>query len=170
VVADGADAGARSRMACASLLAGFAMNLSEAGTDHSLGHALGVRHGVPHGLSVGLVLAESMEHDRRAVPDRFERVADALGAPPAPAPDGARAVDAVHTLLARVGCPTLREQGVTEADVGPLTAVARRAWIPVEPGPWSDDDVAQAYRRALAIEHRTDPEEDRRDRRPAGVA
>ncbi len=64
VVADGADRGARSRMACASLLAGFAMNLSEAGTDHSLGHALGVRHGVAHGLSVGVMLVEAMEHDR----------------------------------------------------------------------------------------------------------
>jgi alcohol dehydrogenase len=158
VVADGDDARARNRLACASLLAGFAMNLSEAGTDHSLGHALGVRHGIPHGLSVGLVLAEAMEHDRDAAPARFERIADALGAPPADPADGSRAVAAVRALLARIGCPTLAEQGVADDDVEPLVVVAQRAWIPVEPRPWSPADIAQAYRRALAIEHRT-PEE-----------
>ena len=161
VVADGADAGARSRMACASLLAGFAMNLSEAGTDHSLGHALGVRHGIPHGLSVALVLAESMEHDRLAVPGCFERIADALGAPADGSADGTRAVRAVRALLAAVGCPTLSAQGVTGADVEPLAEVAQRAWIPVEPGPWTPEDIAGAYRRALAIEHRADPDEER---------
>jgi alcohol dehydrogenase len=170
VVADGADAGARNRMACASLLAGFAMNLSEAGTDHSLGHALGVRHGIPHGLSVGVMLAEAMDHDRRAVPDRFERVADALGAPPAPDRDGARAVRAVRSLLARVGCPTLGALGVGGDDVAPLTEIALRAWIPVEPAPWSPDDIAGAYRHALAISGRTDPEEEGHAGGPAGVA
>jgi len=170
VVADGADAGARNRMACASLLAGFAMNLSEAGTDHSLGHALGVRHGIPHGLSVGVMLAEAMEHDRPAVPDRFERIADALGAPPAPARDGARAVAAVRALLARVGCPTLGALGVGADDVEPLTEIALRAWIPVEPTPWTPDDIAAAYRHALAITSRTDPEEEGHAGGPTGVA
>lgn len=155
VVADGADAGARSRMACASLLAGCAMNLSEVGSDHSLGHAPGVRHGIPHGLSVGLVLAEAMERDRHAAP---ERIADALGAPPAAVPDGSRAVAAVRALLAGVGCPTLAEQGVADADVGPLAEVAQRAWIPVAPRPWSRDDVEHAYRRALALRRRTSEE------------
>ena len=140
VVADGADAGARNRMACASLLAGCAMNLSEVGSDHSLGHAPGVRHGIPHRLSVGLVLAEAMERDRHAAP---ERIADALGAPPAAVPDGSRAVAAVRALL---------------ADVGPLAEVAQRAWIPVAPRPWSRDDVEQAYRRALALRRRTSEE------------
>jgi alcohol dehydrogenase class IV len=143
-------------MACASLLAGFAMNVSEAGTDHSLGHALGVRRRVAHGLSVGVVLAETMEHDRRFAPERLERVADALGAPGGAADaDGSRAVAAVRSLLARVGCPTLRDLGVTDADVDELTRTALAAWIPVEPGPWSPGDVAAAFRRALAIERRT---------------
>lgn len=151
VVRDGADRGARDRMACASLMAGLAMNLSEAGTDHSLAHALGVRHGVPHGLSVGVVLAASMEHDRRHVPERFERVADALGAAPGDGPaDGARAVRAVEALFASLGVPSLAGLGVTEADVPALVDGALGAWIPVEPGPWTRADVEGAYRRALA--------------------
>jgi alcohol dehydrogenase len=160
VVADGSDAGARSRMACAALLAGFAMNVSEAGTDHSLGHALGVRHGIPHGLSVGVVLVESLEHDRAFVPAALESVADALGAPSGAAPDGSRGVAAVAALLARVGCPTLRSLGVEAADVEPLAEAALAAWIPVEPGPWSRADVEDAYRRALALERRPNPEEE----------
>jgi choline dehydrogenase len=165
VVADGSDVGARSRMACAALLAGFAMNVSEAGTEHSLGHALGVRHRIPHGLSVGVMLAESMEHDRAYVPERFERIADALGAPPAAGADGSRAVAAVRRLLAEVGCPTLGMLGVGADDVEPLARTALAAWIPVEPGPWSPEDVEVAYRRALACGRR--PTEEERRARPA---
>jgi alcohol dehydrogenase len=137
-------------------MAGLAMNLSEAGTDHSLAHALGVRHGIPHGLSVGLVLAEALEHDRRHVPERCERIADALGEPAGGPADGSRAVRAVRRLLATVGCPTLRAAGVTEADVEALTDTALAGWIPIEPGPWTRADVAGAFRRALAIERRAE--------------
>jgi alcohol dehydrogenase len=151
VVRDGADAGARSRMACASLMAGMAMNLSEVGTEHTLGHALGAVRQVPHGLAVGLMLPESLEHERRFVGARLERVADALGAPPAAGADGDghRAVAAVRRLLADLGCPSLRELGVGDEDARPLADAALGAWIPVEPGPWSRDDVEAAFRRAI---------------------
>lgn len=145
VVDDGADTAARSRMACASLMAGLAMNLSEASSDHSLAHALGARHGLPHGLAVGLVLAEAMEHDRAARPDAFERVADALGAPR----EGA--VSAVRDLLARIDFPTLARCGVTEADLGLLADTALAAWIPVSPAPWTREDAYRAFRRALDL-------------------
>ncbi|MGH3260402.1 MAG: iron-containing alcohol dehydrogenase family protein [Trebonia sp.] len=150
VVHDGADHAARNRLACASLMAGLAMNLSEAGTDHSLGHALGVRHGIAHGFSVGVMIAETLEHDRRFVPDRAERIADALGADPDGSADGSRAVRAVRELLGGIQCPSLRALGVGDADVVPLTELALAGWIPVEPGPWSRQDVTAAYRRALA--------------------
>jgi alcohol dehydrogenase len=138
-------------MACASLMAGFAMNLSEAGTEHSLAHALGARHGLPHGLTVGLMLAESLDHDRRYVPELAERAADALGEPPAAERDGARAVRAVRRILADVELPTLAACGVGDDDLDGLTDVALAAWIPVEPGPWTRDDVRGAYVAALAL-------------------
>jgi alcohol dehydrogenase len=150
VMRDLGDRGARSRLACASLMAGLAMNLSEAGTDHSLGHAVGMRMGVPHGLSVGVMLVASMEHDRRHVPERFERIADALGAPSADgAGDGSRAVRAVRDLFAMVGVPSLRDLGAGEDDVAGLADSALAAWIPVEPGPWTRADIEAAFRRAL---------------------
>lgn len=152
VIDNGSDKAARNQLACGSLMAGLAMNLSEAGTDHSLGHALGMRHGIPHGLSVGVMIAEALDHDRRFVADRAERIADALGAPHDGTTDGRRAVTAVRGLLRRVGCPSLRALGVGEHDLAPLTEVALAGWIPIEPGPWSRDDVTTAFRQALQTE------------------
>ncbi len=100
------------------------------------------------------MLAESMDGDRRHVPEQFERIADALGAPADGTRDGSRAVRAVRRLLAEVGFPTLREVGAGEADIEALTDACLAGWIPVEPGPWSQDDVRAAYRAALAIESR----------------
>src|SRR5439155_644683 len=61
VVRDGADAAARNRMLLGSMMAGLAMNISEAGTEHALAEPLGHAFGLPHGLTIGLVLAESMD-------------------------------------------------------------------------------------------------------------
>jgi choline dehydrogenase len=154
VLADPTDLAARSDMACAALLAGLAMNVSESGTEHSLAHPLGSIHHLPHGLTVGLMLAESMEHDRQYEPERFERIADAMGAPPSAARDGSRAVLAVREFLAQVGCPTLVEAGVDKADIDTLVTCAIEGWIPVEPGPWSAGDVRQAYERAFSLASR----------------
>jgi len=149
VVADGSDAGGRNRMACASLMAGLAMNISECGSEHSLAHPLGVRHQLPHGLSVGLVLAETMDHDRGAVPERFERIADAMGAPPSAEGDGRRAVAAVEELLARVEFPVLGDfvEGVAFDE---LAAEALAGWIPVAPREWTSQDIEHAYRSAYS--------------------
>jgi alcohol dehydrogenase len=149
VVADPTDAAARSAMACASLLAGLAMNVSEVGTEHSLAHALGSIHGLPHGLSVGLVLLASMEHDRQHVPERMERVADALGVSADGSRDGSRAVRGIRELLRDVAFPSAADLGLATVDVGELAAGALAGWIPVEPGPWTRADVEQAYRRSL---------------------
>ena len=130
------------------------MNISEAGSEHSLGHALGALHHLPHGLTIGLMLAESIEHDRQFVPEIFERVADALGEPAGGPADGSRAVRGVQRILAEVDFPTTARTGVTEDDLPALADAALAGWIPVSPGPWTRDDILGAYRRALAIESR----------------
>ena len=89
------------RMACASIMAGLAMNISDCGSEHSIAQAIGGRFHLPHGLTIGLVLAETMDHDRRAVPELFERVADALGEPDDGSRDGSRAVRAVRASSPR---------------------------------------------------------------------
>lgn len=152
VVRNGADRNARSAMACSSLLAGLSMNISDCGAEHSLAQAIGGRFGLPHGLTIGLVLAEAMEHDRRAVPALFERIADALGEQPDGNGDGSRAVRGVRRILAEIAFPTLTSVGVSEADLGALANDALKDYfITVAPEPWSRDDVLAAYRAGLAI-------------------
>jgi choline dehydrogenase len=132
-------------------MAGIAMNLSECGSEHWLAHPLGARFGLPHGLTVGLVLAESLDGDRAAVPDLMDRIADALGAPPDGRGDGSRLPRAVRDLLAALRFPTLAACGAGEADVAPLAEAALAGWLPTPPAEWTAADAAAAYGAALAL-------------------
>jgi alcohol dehydrogenase len=156
-VADGSDAAARGRLACASLTAGLAMNLSDCAADHALGQALGSVKHLPHGLTVGLVLAETLERTRTDCAERLERVADALGEAADGSADGSRAVRAVRRVLADVGFPTLRDVGVTEDDLPALVASATGEQsynLEVDCHDWTPAEVEQAFRTALALESR----------------
>jgi len=151
-VRDGSDADARSDMACSSLLAGLAMNISDCGSEHSLGQALGGEFGLPHGLTIGLVLAETMDRDRRYVPDQFERVADALDEPDDGSGDGSRAVRAVQRIRAQLECEPRASVGVRGTQLPGLAEKARAGYfISVAPSPWSADEVVGAYRAGLAL-------------------
>ena len=124
VCADGSDHAARQQMACVSLMGGLVMNISDCGSEHSIAQALGGAFGIPHGLTIGLVLAESMDHDRHAVPELFDRIADALGEPQDGTADGSRAVRAVRRILREVDFPVLSSIGVTEDQLEGLAANA----------------------------------------------
>jgi choline dehydrogenase len=151
-VRDGSDADARSEMACASLLAGLAMNISDCGSEHSLGQAIGGELGLPHGLTIGLVLAETMDRDRRHVPGQLERVADALGEPQDGSGDGSRAVRAVRRILAELDFETLQSVGVSEEQLPGLADKALADYfISVAPAPWSKDEVIAAFRQGLEL-------------------
>ena len=141
---------------CASMMAGLSMNISDCGSEHSIAQAVGGRFHLPHGLTIGLVLAETMDHDRRAVPELFERIADAFGEPGDGSRDGSRAVTAVRRLLADIDFPTLASCGVGEADLDELADGALDDYfITVSPEPWTKEDVVACYMDALAIGSRT---------------
>jgi choline dehydrogenase len=148
---DGSDAAARSEMACASLLAGLTMNISDCAAEHSLAQAIGSRTGAPHGLTVGLVLVETLEREREIVPEQLERVADALGAPADGTADGGRAVRAVRDLLGELDFPVLSSL-VGSGDVDELTVHALGDFfITQSPRPWSPAEVRMTFERALAL-------------------
>jgi alcohol dehydrogenase len=156
-VVDGSDAEARRRLCCASLTAGLAMNLSDCAADHALGQALGSVKHLPHGLTIGLVLAETLELTRRDCADRLERVADALEEPADGTSDGSRTVRAVRRVLADLSFPTLRDVGVTEADLPALveSATGEQSYnLDVDCHEWTAAEVEQAFRVALAVESR----------------
>jgi choline dehydrogenase len=151
-VRDGSDADARSEMMCASLLGGLAMNISDCGSEHSIAQAIGGLLGLPHGLTIGLVLAETMDRDRRFVPQQFERIADALGEPQDGSGDGSRAVRAVRRILAELEFETLQSVGLSEDRLDELAENALADYfISVAPSPWSHDEVVAALRAGLAL-------------------
>ena len=152
---DGGDAAARSEMACASLLAGLTMNISDCAAEHSLGQAISSRAGAPHGLTIGLVLAETLERERRFVPGQLERVADALGAPEDGSADGSRAVRAIRELLRELDFPVLGSLGLGEEDLDDLTErTMGDFFLGQSPRPWSADEVRAAFAEALAVDRR----------------
>jgi alcohol dehydrogenase len=156
-VADGSDAQARRRLACASLTAGLAMNLADCAADHALGQALGSVKHLPHGLTVGLVLAETLDVSRVDCADRLERVADALDEPDDGSGDGTRAVRAVRRVLRDVGLPTLAEVGVTTDDLPALVHAAtteQSFFLEIDCHDWTADEVETAFRAALALDGR----------------
>jgi alcohol dehydrogenase len=151
-VRDGADADARSEMMCASLLAGLAMNISDCGSEHSIGQAIGGRFGLPHGLTIGLVLAETLDRDRAFVPEQLERVANALGEPDDGSGDGSRAVRVVRRILAELEFETLESVGVQDEHLDGLADAALEDYfISVAPAPWSHDEVVAALRAGLEL-------------------
>ncbi len=155
VCADGSNHAARQQMAAVSLMGGLVMNISDCGSEHSIAQALGGAYGIPHGLTIGLVLAESMDHERHAVPELFDRIADALGEPQDGTVDGSRAVRAVRRILREVDFPVLSSIGVTEDQLEGLAANAMQDYfITVAPNPWTQADVVRCYREALAITSR----------------
>ncbi|GAK07618.1 iron-containing alcohol dehydrogenase family protein [Geomicrobium sp. JCM 19038] len=155
VVADGTDYEARSNMACASLMAGLSMNIANCTAEHSIGQALGGMYHLPHGLTIGLVLAETMERERKHIPELMERIADALGAEEDGSQDGTRAVRAVRELLSRIEIPTLREVGARVEDLERLAEQAMDDYfITMAPVPWTKEEVIQVFEKLYELEKR----------------
>jgi len=148
---DGQNGPARSQMACASLLAGLAMNISDCTAEHSLAQAIGGLFHAPHGLTVGVVLAETLDRERRYVPDQLERVADALGIHDDGSGDGSRAVKGVRALLDELEFPRLGSLGVEEGHLDALTELALEDVFHTQsPEPWNASEVRRAFAAALA--------------------
>ncbi|WP_299562420.1 iron-containing alcohol dehydrogenase family protein [uncultured Mycolicibacterium sp.] len=153
---DGTDAAARANMSCGSMMAGLAMNISDCSAEHSLAQAIGGITGAPHGLTIGLVLAETLDRERRHVPEVMERIADAWGLPADGTTDGSRLVAAVRRLLADLEFPVLSDLGITGDDLDRLTDLALADYfITVAPQPWTREEVHDAFAAALHTRTRT---------------
>lgn len=149
---------ARSEMACGSMMAGLAMNISDCTAEHSLGQAIGGLFHVPHGLTIGVVLPQTLDRERHRVPAQLERVADALGVRNDGSADGSRAVRGVRELLVKLEFPVLRSIGVQPAQLPTLTELALEDFfITQSPEPWTAEEVTAAFASALAEEDRGQP-------------
>ncbi len=152
---DGNNKAARAGMASGSMMAGLTMNISDCTAEHSLGQAIGGLKHVPHGLTIGLVLVETLTREARVVPEKMERVADAMGVPQNGTKDGSRCVNAVRKILAELQFPVLSSLGFVEGDIDELAEIALNDFfITQAPTPWSKQEVIDAFMSALKLESR----------------
>ena len=152
---NGNDKEARAAMSAGSMMAGLTMNISDCTAEHSLGQAIGGLKHVPHGLTIGLVLVETLAREAKVVPEKMERIADAMGVADDGSNDGSRTVKAVAKILAQLDFPVLSSLGFTEGDLDNLADLALKDFfITQAPKPWSKAEVLTAYKSALALTSR----------------
>ena len=102
-----------------------------------------------------MVLVETLTREARVVPEKMERIADAMGVAPDGTKDGSRTVKAVAKILAELNFPVLSSLGFTEADIDNLADLALKDFfITHAPTPWSKEEVVTAYKSALALTSR----------------
>jgi len=148
------DLEATERMLLASTTAGLAFSQTRVGIAHAMAHPLGGFFDVPHGVANAILLPHVMGYNLIACPDRFARIAAALGADVEGSTemDAAReAVEAVRDLSEDLNIPgSLSEVGVTE-DMIPTLAEGSMisGSIVVNPRKATQADIEGVFRNAL---------------------
>jgi choline dehydrogenase len=122
--ANGQDIEARYGMAQAAMLGGLSYGSESAGAAHAMAQTLGGIIPVAHGPCVAALLGPVMEYNWMGQPEKFARIALALGVNTfgMSVQEAAKsAVRAVYQLVADLEMPSLEEQGVS-ADMIPMLA------------------------------------------------
>jgi alcohol dehydrogenase len=112
-VFDGSDLLARTQVLFASMLAG--MVIAQTGTTliHGMGYALTTWYGIPHGLANGVLMPQVAAFNGQQVPQRYARLAAALGLRADPDRGAEAVVHALRSLRDRVlMLSRLRDLGV----------------------------------------------------------
>jgi choline dehydrogenase len=152
-VADGGNLEARTQMAHAATLGGMAYGTESAGAAHAMSQSAGGVHDCPHGALTARVLGPVCEYNVPAAPERYARIAQALGIDTSgmDALDAARAgVEEVYRLTDEVGIPSMEELGFSEDEIPMLARIAFED--PQTQGNAREVDVAayeQIYRTAF---------------------
>lgn len=117
--ANGNDIKARGDMLMASMMGAVAFQKG-LGIVHSCAHALSAIVDMHHGLANGIMLDHALAFNLKAVPDRFDRLAHAVGLK-----NGTDFLPWLKALKAELKIPaTLKEAGVTSGKIEPLVKVA----------------------------------------------
>lgn len=114
--ADGNDIEARYGMAQAAMLAGLSYGSESAGAAHAMSQTLGGIIPVAHGQCVAVMMGPVMEYNWKGHPDKFARIAQALGINTfgMTTEEAAKAaVNEVYALVEELEVPSLEEQGVS---------------------------------------------------------
>lgn len=125
--AQGHNVEARYKMSMAAMLGALAYGTESAGAAHAMSQSAGGVHDVPHGALTARLLGPVMEYNYLGEPQKFARIAQALGE------DirglsvwqaAEKAVEAVYQLTEDVEIPTLQELGFKEEEIPTLADIA----------------------------------------------
>ena len=125
--AQGQNVEARYKMCMGAMLGGLAYGTESAGAAHAMSQSAGGVYDVPHGDLTARLLGPVMEYNYMGEPQKFARIAQALG-------EDIRgltvwqaaeeAVEAVMRLTEDVEIPTLQELGFKEEEIPMLAKIA----------------------------------------------
>ena len=126
-VEDGSNLEARTHMAHAATLGGMSYGTESAGAAHAMSQSAGGVHDCPHGALTARVLGPVCEFNVPAAPERYARIALALGVDTAGMDIDQAAyagVEALERLVDDVGIPTMVELGFSEDEIPMLAQIA----------------------------------------------
>ncbi|API91583.1 MULTISPECIES: iron-containing alcohol dehydrogenase [Virgibacillus] len=157
--ADGGDLEARYGMAQAAMLAGLSYGSESAGAAHAMSQTLGGIIPVAHGQCVAAMLGPVMEFNWKGHPDKFARIAQALGVDTfhMTTEEAAKAaVNKVYQLVEDLDIPTLKEQGVSPDMIDRLAKEAMNDPQTVgNPRDLTEKDYQWIYKRCFELVPKT---------------
>ncbi len=145
----------RGAMMLGSLYAGLAFSNAILGAVHAMAHSLGGRMDLPHGVCNAVLLDHVVRFNYPAAPDRYDRIAEALGVEDIHERPRDERLDAltagIRQLKRKVGVTqSLADLGVTRADLRSLAQHAAQdpclATNPIIP---TVDELEAVYAQAL---------------------
>lgn len=125
--AQGHNLEARYKMSMAAMLGALAYGTESAGAAHAMSQSAGGVHDVPHGALTARVLGPVMEHNYMGEPQKFARIAQALGEDTRGLSvwkAAEKAVEAVYRLTADLAIPSLQTLGFREVEIPMLADIA----------------------------------------------
>jgi len=155
-VRNGSDKEARYYMALGSLYGGIAITNSGTGGVHALAYPLGGKYNISHGLSNSILLAEVMEFNAKAVPEKFIKVADVMEIETTNFTKEKivkSVVDEIRKLVNDVGI-TIEGFEVSEKVLDNLAKLAiseQQRLLKNNPRPISYEDARQIYKKSLGL-------------------
>lgn len=153
--AQGHNVEARYGMSMAAMLGALAYGTESAGAAHAMSQSAGGVHDVPHGALTARLLAPVMEFNYLGEPQKFARIAQALGEDIRGLSvwDAAeKAVEAVYRLTEDVEIPTLQELGFKEDEIPMLAEIAFKDPQTIgNPRDLSQRSYVEIYERAFEM-------------------
>jgi choline dehydrogenase len=151
---DGANLEARTFMAHGATFGGMAYGTESAGAAHAMSQSAGGVHDCPHGALTARVLGPVCEYNAPAAPERYARIAQALGVDVhglEPIEAAMAGIEELYSLTEDVGIPTMEELGFSEDEIPMLAKIAYEDPQTVgNPREVTVADYEEIYRNAFA--------------------